>query len=128
MPTSAIAHRTAGSWNAYRRPSRSPSRIRSPALALRAACSPGISDSRIRSSALIEAKNVHEFSANAQPVPIEPSNTPPSAGPIRLPSWKVDDTMLIAFRTRSLPTSSVTKDCRVGLSTAVARPRNRAIV
>jgi hypothetical protein len=53
---------------------------------------------------------------------------PPSAGPIRLPSWNVDDTMLIAFRTRSLPTSSVTNDCLVGLSTAVARPRNNAIM
>ena len=128
MPTNAIAHRTAGSWNAYRTPSRSPSRIRIPALALRAACSPGISLSRIRSRALIEAKKVQALSANAQPVPIEPSSRPPSAGPIRLPSWNVDDTMLIAFRTRSLPTSSVTKDCLVGLSTAVAKPRNRAIV
>src|ERR1700748_1440150 len=51
---------------------------------------------------------------------------PRMAGPIRPPSWKTDELMLIALANWAGPTISLANDCRVGLSTAVTRPRAKA--
>jgi hypothetical protein len=42
-------------------------------------------------------------------------------------AWKVAELSPIAFGSRSLPTTSLTKVCRAGLSKAVPMPKRKAI-
>jgi len=49
------------------------------------------------------------------------------AGPINAPSWKIEAFRLIALRSWSGPTISLTNDCLVGLSIAVITPKPNAI-
>ena len=50
-------------------------------------------------------------------------STPATAGPSILASWKLPEFSPTALRTRLFGTISLTKVCRAGLSTTVARPQ-----
>ena len=60
---------------------------------------------------------------NDQPWPTAWMSRPDRAGPSSAPNWKTDEFRLTALRMCRVPTSSETNTCRVGLSTAVTKPR-----
>ena len=63
---------------------------------------------------------------NAGPVPKAPIRTPAIAGPTSRAKLKLVEFKPTAFGKSSLPTSSGTKDCLTGASTAPAIPRMKA--
>ena len=71
--------------------------------------------------------NESPLTSSAQPVPRAAMTRPATAGPMSRPA--LNDALLraTALVSRSLGTISETKDCRAGLSTAVATPWRKAM-
>ena len=63
----------------------------------------------------------------AHPDPNAAITRPATAGPTIRAAWKVAELRPMALGSRSVPTTSETKDCRAGLSNAVPIPNRKAI-
>ena len=72
------------------------------------------------------AAKLAAFSRNTGPVPTQAMSTPAMAGPVSLAVLKDAEFSATALEMLSWPTSSDTKACRAGASTALAIPRQKA--
>ena len=79
----------------------------------------------IRQSARIIAAKVSELRAKQGPTPAIAMTRAASAGPTRRAEWISTLLRLTALTTRSGPTISIAKLCRVGLSIALTEPRTK---
>ncbi len=75
------------------------------------------------SSARIIATKVRALIAKQGTTPTVAIRMPAIAGPTIRAAWTMTLLRLTALTTRSGPTISITKLCRVGLSTALSRPK-----
>ena len=66
---------------------------------------------------------INAFAANAAAGPAWAMSTPLNAGPAMAPSWDSALFRPMAGRSAASPTTSLTKTCRVGWSTAAVMPK-----
>ena len=113
-------YRIGGKLDAYRYPSFKPWKRE-------AECTPvfcfGIF---IASRVMIMAKKLMALMRKQKPSPTRPTTRPAIDGPTSLALLNIKEFRAIAFPRSSLcSTISMTKDCRVGMSTALTEPRKR---
>ena len=104
----------------YRTPPHKSSPVFSSGCALR------MSAASIRKSAPSTARKLAPFRKKAPETPIVATRIPATAGPITRAPWNVPELSAMALARSSLPTSSMTKACRAGVSIAWAAPSRKA--
>src|SRR5665647_1114928 len=117
-PASTMTHASRGRASTYRTPSRTCPRPR-------ASRGPGcISERRSDRNSAQTASATIALVAYAQPCPTALMSRPAAAGPIIPPIWLRALFVLMAERSMPSPTTSPTRTCRAGCSTAATSPSN----